>query len=107
MCKVNRSAAKSLPRSPTPKEEAMLGQQETMRVPSGALRRMLSILAVAALMAALMVIVAAPAFAASAKLDAPGHSEPKVTTGNASSSNPAYADPPSSGSPGHTKKDRN
>ena len=90
----------------------MMGQQqETMRVTGGALRRMLSILAVAALMAALMVVVSAPAFAETAKFGAPGHLEPKETTGNASSSNPAHADPPSSldpseRSPGHIKKNR-
>ena len=42
-----------------------MGQQQTMRATGTALRRMIMVLAVAALMAAIMVATAVPAFAVS------------------------------------------
>ena len=42
-----------------------MGQQQTMRATGSALRRMIMVLAVAALMAAVMVATAVPAFAVS------------------------------------------
>jgi len=41
-----------------------MGQQQTMRATGGALRRMIMVLAVAALTAAMLVVMAVPAFAA-------------------------------------------